>query len=546
MTEIKGGNNGSQSASKPDYYNTGCTEVAKDTALVIKRLQTRRRLTKNWTRLVIVLVGLPARGKSFLARKFLSFFNWNGSLCKIFNVGRYRREAARGACDANFFDSKNEAAANLREKVAEIALRDMLKWLDGEGEGEGTSCYHCNLERIAIFDATNSTDKRRKWVLDECTNPEKRPGKPTGVIFVESICDDKELLEENFRYKVMNSPDYKDMDVEEATRDLRNRTEKYEAQYETITDDSCSYIKVYNLSSKVLANHIYGQISKVIVPNLMAWNIGTRPIFLCRPGQTLFGLTTDLDDNVLAKDIQINGAHGIADLSSFVEEHLLRNDSLGDEGKKFSGALYDFLFEESMNFIANRKSILAMTKTSTSFFGLADSFCKFDTDSDSYFPVKIFTSTMPRAVETVNWEKDFDFLVNELPALNPIDKGEYTGKRLNEIQNDHPSWYADLKKDPLKTRFPGGESLQDLIHRLEPVVVELEQQVIPTIVVSHVSVLQMLVAYFRNTPVCDAMQIEVPLHTMLKFTPSRGGGWVESSQKLASVDELQHQAWLST
>jgi broad specificity phosphatase PhoE len=84
-------------------------------------------------------------------------------------------------------------------------------------------------------------------------------------------------------------------------------------------------------------------------------------------------------------------------------------------------------------------------------------------------------------------------------------------------------------------RFPGGESYKDLINRLESIVVDLEQQVIPTLVVSHVSVLQMLIAYFRNSPVEEAMQIEVPLHTVLKFTPARGGGWQESCHKLAPV-----------
>jgi broad specificity phosphatase PhoE len=86
-------------------------------------------------------------------------------------------------------------------------------------------------------------------------------------------------------------------------------------------------------------------------------------------------------------------------------------------------------------------------------------------------------------------------------------------------------------------RFPGGESYKDLIRRLESVVVDVEQQVIPTLVVSHVSVLQMLIAYFRRSPVSEAMQIEVPLHTVIKFTPARGGGWTETQHVLAPVYE---------
>jgi broad specificity phosphatase PhoE len=79
----------------------------------------------------------------------------------------------------------------------------------------------------------------------------------------------------------------------------------------------------------------------------------------------------------------------------------------------------------------------------------------------------------------------------------------------------------------LTRRFPGGESYRDLIRRLTSVVIDVEQQVNPTLVVSHVSILQCLMAYFRNTPVDKCMSIEVPMHTIIKFTPVRGGGWLE-------------------
>ena len=89
----------------------------------------------------------------------------------------------------------------------------------------------------------------------------------------------------------------------------------------------------------------------------------------------------------------------------------------------------------------------------------------------------------------------------------------------------------------LTCRFPGGESYCDLIKRLDSVIVDLEQQVTPTLVVSHVSVLQMLMAYFRNSPVEQCMDIDIPLHCVIKFTPARGGGWKESAHELAPVME---------
>ena len=71
---------------------------------------------------------------------------------------------------------------------------------------------------------------------------------------------------------------------------------------------------------------------------------------------------------------------------------------------------------------------------------------------------------------------------------------------------------------------------------MESIIVDIEQQVAPVLVVSHLSVLQMLIAYMRNSPVERAMSIEVPMHTVLKFTPSRGGGWTEEVHQLIQVD----------
>mmetsp|Transcript_11042 Transcript_11042/g.31010 ORF Transcript_11042/g.31010 Transcript_11042/m.31010 type:complete len:292 (-) Transcript_11042:347-1222(-) len=96
---------------KADYYTKGSMEVATETALTIAKLEKRRKLTRNSERVVIVLVGLPGRGKSFVARKLQTFLNWRGTECKVFNVGKYRREANAGAAAAAAADAARVAAA---------------------------------------------------------------------------------------------------------------------------------------------------------------------------------------------------------------------------------------------------------------------------------------------------------------------------------------------------------------------------------------------------------------------------------------------------
>ena len=42
-------------------------------------------------KLAFVMVGLPARGKTFIARKIARYLSWLGHRTRVFNVGSYRR-----------------------------------------------------------------------------------------------------------------------------------------------------------------------------------------------------------------------------------------------------------------------------------------------------------------------------------------------------------------------------------------------------------------------------------------------------------------------
>ena len=54
------------------------------------------------------MVGLPARGKSYLSAKAVSFLKWQGLTAEVFNVGRYRREqtSVEQSGRADFFASR--------------------------------------------------------------------------------------------------------------------------------------------------------------------------------------------------------------------------------------------------------------------------------------------------------------------------------------------------------------------------------------------------------------------------------------------------------
>lgn len=67
------------------------------------------------------------------------------------------------------------------------------------------------------------------------------------------------------------------------------------------------------------------------------------------------------------------------------------------------------------------------------------------------------------------------------------------------------------------------------------------------VVVSHVSVIQVLMSYFRRTPIDKCTANEVPMNTVIKFTPVSGGGWTESQHRLCpnlndQLDSISEEA----
>jgi len=63
-------------------------------------------------------------------------------------------------------------------------------------------------------------------------------------------------------------------------------------------------------------------------------------------------------------------------------------------------------------------------------------------------------------------------------------------------------------------------------------VIEMEQQAMPVLVCTHLSVEQCLLAYFRNIPVKECVDIGLPLNTVVELRPTAGGGWMETHVSL--------------
>ena len=454
--------------SRMEFNNASVDNLEELEALQRKAAWTQLGLEQP---LVIAMVGLPARGKSFISKMIIRYLRWTGFECEVFNVGSHRRSAGLQGADANFFDGSNENANTLREEMAMAVQGDMYVWLHG------------GQRRVAIFDATNTTKKRR-LALSKRARDEN-----TYLLFVESICNDQQVLRRNYQLKLQND-DYKDMDPTKAFEDFTRRVEQYEMRYETIEDDEddgqISYIQLINVGQKVITRNCSGYLPSQISFYLQNVHINERKIYLCLNAESVYATPTGL----LSPDAEVEGDR----LAGTYEA-----GELSEAGRVFSMDLGKFI-KERQELMRSGKEILVLTGTSRE-----------QAESVSHL----------RVLYTVYSTQ----LLNELRGgdLHGLSKAQIKVSRNVTINNSkiifhcynqkintlnkqerYPIEFEKRNRDKLRYRYPGsGESYLDVIERIRPIIIELERQRKSVLLVCHMAVLRCISSYFLNTELKD-------------------------------------------
>ncbi|PPQ63923.1 hypothetical protein CVT24_010321 [Panaeolus cyanescens] len=232
------------------------------------------------SKIVVAMVGLPARGKSYLSNKLMIYLKVRALLSQLINAdletsgwSTTLRCGIKEDHTASWFSHDNTEANQSREQLAQDSLEMLIQWLKDGGN-------------VGIHDATNSTRSRRAWI-------EQRVAKEKGIhlIFLESLCDDPAVIAANVALKVSSGdPDYKDTSPEEAKRDFLRRITAYEKVYETITEPHLSYLQIVNVGSRVTVSRIHGYLQSRIAFYLMNLHLKPRSIYLSRHGESQFNV----------------------------------------------------------------------------------------------------------------------------------------------------------------------------------------------------------------------------------------------------------------
>ncbi|RKF80308.1 putative 6-phosphofructo-2-kinase/fructose-2,6-bisphosphatase [Golovinomyces cichoracearum] len=221
-------------------------------------------------RIVIVLVGLPARGKTHISVSISRYLQWLGVKTRIFHLGDYRRATIgenKDVPDDYFFVNASAKSVILRQKILEKCRQDLYSWLDDENG------------QVAIYDAVNPHSSGRRLLAMEFAQ------RNVQTLFLESYVTDQRILAENARNVKINSPDFQGMDVDEAAQLYLKRIDMKIPHFETMTENELNYIKMINAGESIQYNNVsFGYLSYRIVFYLMNLHIKRRAIFFTREG----------------------------------------------------------------------------------------------------------------------------------------------------------------------------------------------------------------------------------------------------------------------
>ena len=297
------------------------------------------------------------------------------------------------------------------------------------------------------------------------------------------------LLEENIRTVKLSTPDYQNVDPEEAVLDFKERRRQYASVYQTLDDsDGCSYLKIFDCK-KFVVHNIRGYLPLKIVHFCMNLHTLSRTFYLTRHGQSKY--------NLLGR---IGGDSG-----------------LSENGLEYASRLAKYVEEEITN-----------SKTSAG----AEPIAK------KQVPARLWTSTLRRTKETAQfiqhptikhtWDNgDTIEWVQMRPMhrrnLDEIYAGSMDGMTYKEIEEQFPEEFKRRQDDKLAYRYPRGESYMDVILRLEPLAHEMERTREPIVIIGHQGIHRILYAYFMGLCREDAPYVSIPLNTVIQLTPHAYG-----------------------
>ncbi|CCW65495.1 unnamed protein product [Phytomonas sp. EM1] len=339
----------------------------------------------------------------------------------------------------------------------------------------------------------------------------------------------------------------------DAMRDFEKRTRLLKSLYEPLEDGAAAntstpttpfsppsrcYLKVRN--SNVIESHgLSGYLASRIV--FFAMNLSqTRmqhPIYFIRHGESCYNLENRVGGNPLLTEQGMRDASALLEFLSSLKTHLRRIDALR---QRYRRRKRRHRAEKAREVEAERQgaeerrgkggAIAVGSRETTSEDSTAPPLAR--PRRSRTHTLELWTSQLQRAIQTAELaERLLNLPTLRWSRLNEIHAGVCEGMTYAEVLAQYPLIDTFRRKSKYTFRYPDGESYQDLVARLEPIILELENTDRVVVVVAHQAVLRCLLAYFGSTSAQSSVCLPVPHRTVWRC------GY--DSKGIASLEELR-------
>ncbi|KEG06820.1 putative 6-phosphofructo-2-kinase/fructose-2,6-biphosphatase [Trypanosoma grayi] len=558
----------------------------------------------------VIMVGLPARGKTFLAQKICRLLGWHGSRAKVLNVqvawrrlileykkcrksmecspvllaGAVTSQAERSipscsgmtsaiaatavgdaAQDAGIPDNRGDECISAaqptsspsgspehqrqqKQQSSDYLGAEHFRALVSEPDSMERRMYRRVLERYAVDAKSFYANGGEVLVVNDDFPTEELRDEAEALFsplasqtfFMEVIRGSK--MNQKFNeLKVSDAAEYPThLQPNDAMDDFTRRVEYLASVYTTLTSSAVDeekdagaqengtdtslnnvdadvgtvkkrrmkrYVKLVN-SLEIEVHGVTGFTASRIVSyvmNLTQMKV-QHPIYFTRHGESLY----NLDDRIGGDpSLTAAGTKGAIELLGF----------LASLKENYTTKAQTSRQKETLDGVSNAKGESRKSDD------------KNQTDSDRQAVVEIWTSQLRRAIQTVEpSETLLGIKTLRWSSLNEIHAGVCEDLTYAEVRDKYPLIDQFRRSNKYTFRYPEGESYQDLVMRLEPVIMELENADRVVVVVAHQAVLRALLAYYGSTSAESCVRLAVPHRTVWRCQ--------YDSKGIASLDEL--------
>lgn len=465
-------------------------------------VDVQRVATFKEENLVVVMVGLPGRGKTYIAQHIQRYFLWNHYRCNIMTHQSLRKKATGTTA------SYPEHIPDAEERVAALLASEVSDYFASGGD-------------VVIVDGTHSTPVRRQSIREALMVATGLPSKQ--IIFVEVYSNDMELIMSNVLRAKHATVNHSATFVEDYLENMR----QHERVYRTLTshsDAELSFVRIDNQTTYDV-HRVEGWLQSRLAYMLHNLRHTPQALYLTRSGE----------------------------YEDLVSGRIGGNSRLTKRGEAYSRALYEFMRTEmgATPFVVMSSCATRCTQTVRHFVAAAiknsdhfqeppapahlgppplsqrlsaESIASSCEDKVGSFASTIGADGVPLVPSTSSATSEPNCRVAYFPTLDDLNHGDCEGQLLSDIMATLPNTMASMHADRYNVAWPNGESIQQLFNgRLEPHIHEIQASTQPLLIVSHEPLVQGFYAYFvrdhegKMIPPEEAHKIAIPKHSVIRI-----------------------------